>query len=93
MDYAFQGHHPPPQLAAMVAHTNSEYDEQQWLADSGANAHITSELDNLHIQQPFQSIDQVAVGNGTRLAIEYTGSTLLHSPNSSFELKNILHCP
>ena len=49
MDYAFQGRHPPPQLAAMVAHTNSEYDEQQWLADSGANAHITSELDNLHI--------------------------------------------
>jgi hypothetical protein len=93
MDYSFQGRHPPPQLAAMVAHTNSEYEDQPWLADSGANAHITSELDNLQIQKPFQSTDMVAVGNGTGLAIEHTGSTLLHSPNSSFKLTNILHCP
>jgi hypothetical protein len=54
MDYAFQGRNPPTQLAAMVAHTNSAYEEQQWLADSGANAHITNQLENLQIQQPFQ---------------------------------------
>jgi hypothetical protein len=28
MDYAFQGRNPPTQLAAMVAHTNSVYEEQ-----------------------------------------------------------------
>lgn len=53
MDYAFQGRNPPTQLAAMVAHTNAAYEDQQWLADSGANAQITSELENLQIQQPF----------------------------------------
>jgi hypothetical protein len=53
MDYAFQGSNPPPQLAAMVAHTNAAYEEQNWLADSGANTHITHDLENLQIQQPF----------------------------------------
>jgi hypothetical protein len=27
MDYAFQGKNPPPQLATMVAHTNTAYEE------------------------------------------------------------------
>jgi TRAP-type mannitol/chloroaromatic compound transport system substrate-binding protein len=47
MDYAFQGRNPPTQLAAMVAHMNSAYEEQQWLADSGANAYITNQIENL----------------------------------------------
>ena len=51
MDYAFQGHNPSTQLAAMVAHSNSGYEEQNWLADSGANAQITNQLENLQFQQ------------------------------------------
>ena len=47
MDYAFQGRNPPTQLAAMIAHTNSTYEEQQWLADSGANAHISNQFECL----------------------------------------------
>jgi hypothetical protein len=94
MDYTYQGHHPPPQLAAMVAQTNSTCEEQSWFADSGANAHITSELENLTIQpQPFQGPELVAVGNGAGLNIEHTGSTIIHSSNIPFHLKNILHCP
>jgi hypothetical protein len=38
----------------MVAQANSNYEEQQWIANSGANAHITNQLENLQIQQPFQ---------------------------------------
>jgi hypothetical protein len=45
MDYAYQGRHPPAQLATMIAQSNfSHKDEQHWFADSGANAHITSAL-------------------------------------------------
>lgn len=33
------------------------------------------------------------MGNGTGLAIEITGSSLLYTPHSSFKLTNILHCP
>jgi hypothetical protein len=65
----------------MVAHSNSTYDEQQWLADSSTNAHITNQLENLQIHQPFQQKEEVAVGNGTRLQIENTGQPffiLLH---------------
>jgi hypothetical protein len=50
MDFAFQGRRPPPQLHALVAHTKIAYDDQEWYADRVANAHITHDLDNLHIQ-------------------------------------------
>ena len=96
MDYAFQGRHPPPQLAAMVAQSNAQVDDQQWFADSEANAHITNKLENLKNFQPFQNDDTVAVGNGVGLIIKNTGSSLLHSSSNSvskFQLKNVLHCP
>jgi hypothetical protein len=94
MDYSYQGKHPPPQLAAMAAQTNATFEDQPWFADSGANTHITNDLENLSIQQPFQSDDTVAVGNGTGLTIENTGSsTLQSSSNSTFHLNKVLHCP
>jgi len=93
MDYSFQGRRPPPQLQAMVAQSNSAYQDQEWYADSAANAHITHELENLHVQKPFQSNDTVGVGNGTTLAIANSGSAILHSPNTTFNLHNVLHCP
>lgn len=40
----------------MVAHTNEAFEGQQWIVDNGANAHITNELANLHIQQPLRTI-------------------------------------
>jgi hypothetical protein len=78
----------------MVAQTNATLDDQ-WFADSGANAYITNELENLSVQQPFQNDDTVAVGNGAGLTIEHIGSSTLNSPLSlnSFHLKNVLHCP
>jgi hypothetical protein len=97
MDYSYQGRHPPTQLAAMVAQTNNTVEEQEWVANSGANTHVTNELNNLNIQQPFQGRDSIAVGNGARLAIENTGSSSLIPSNSKFQtdfrLNDILHCP
>jgi hypothetical protein len=75
------------------AHINSELENQQWLADSGANDHITNDLENLSLQQPFKGNDSVAVDNGAGLEIENTGSTILNSKNYHFHLKNVLHCP
>lgn len=54
MDYSYQGRHPPSQLAAMVAQTNAEFENQDY-ANSGANAHITA-------PQPFEGNDGVGVG-------------------------------
>jgi histidinol-phosphate/aromatic aminotransferase/cobyric acid decarboxylase-like protein len=79
MDYAFQGRRPPPQLHAMAAHTTA-YEDQEWYADSAANAHITHDLNNLQVQQPFPSTENIAVGNGSTLVIANSGSTTLTSP-------------
>jgi hypothetical protein len=75
MDHAFQGRHPPSQLYAMAAHTTNLYVDQEWYSDSAANAHITHDLNNLHVQQPFQNHEAISVGNGLTLAIANTGST------------------
>jgi hypothetical protein len=57
MDFSYQGRHPPSQLAAMAAHTQGPTEtEQPWYLDSGANHHITSELENLTLQQPYQGM-------------------------------------
>jgi hypothetical protein len=93
MDYSFQGRHPPHHLVEMVAQSNNVYEDPQWFADSGANAHITQDLENLNIQQPLQNNETVAVGNGAALAIANSGSTTLYYPNASFQLYNVLHCP
>jgi hypothetical protein len=47
MDYSYQGRHPPSQLAAMVAQTNAEFENQDWFADIGASAHITPQAENI----------------------------------------------
>ena len=94
MDYAYQGRHPPSQLNAIVAQSNIyQEDEQPWFTDSGANAHITSELQNLSIQQPFQGDETVAVGNGNGLQIQNTGSSTFQTPFSNIVLKNIYIAP
>ncbi|KAJ0045806.1 hypothetical protein Pint_06093 [Pistacia integerrima] len=86
---------PPAQLAAMVAHTHIVQEpEQPWYLDSGANNHITSELENLTLnQQPYHGNDTVTVGNGGGLTITTTGSSFLSNSNTRFFLSDILHCP
>jgi hypothetical protein len=70
---------------------------QQPELPSLANTHVTNELANLNIQQPFQGQDSVVVGNGAGLAIENIGSSSFIPSNSQFQIdflfKNILHCP
>jgi hypothetical protein len=50
MDHAFQGHHPPAQLSAMIATSNQAAENGPWYADSAANQHITANLENLSLQ-------------------------------------------
>ncbi|KAG6666799.1 hypothetical protein CIPAW_01G057300 [Carya illinoinensis] len=92
-DYNHQGRHLPQQLAAMVAHSNSLHEDNTWLIDSGANQHVTGDLSNLHVVEPFNRGDKVAVGNGNGLHISHTGKFTLHAPGSTLQLKSLLHCP
>jgi hypothetical protein len=92
MDFAYQGRHPPSQLAAMVAKTSSNGD-QTWLADSAANNHITDDMNNLQISAPYQGGDEVAVGNGSGLSISHIGSFVISQSSSQINLKSVLYCP
>jgi hypothetical protein len=94
MDFAYQGRHPPSQLAAMAAHTHvADEEEQPWYLDSGVNHHVTADLKNLTKKQPYQGNERVIVGNGNGLQISNTGSSFLVTPYTKLSLKNILHCP
>jgi hypothetical protein len=97
MDYYYQGRHPPTQFAVMVAYTNTTIDEQEWLANSGANTPVTNELNNLTLQQSFQGRDSIVISNGAGLTIENIGSSIFQPSQpylkSNFHFNDILHCP
>jgi hypothetical protein len=96
MDYTYQGRHPPTKLASMVAQMNADFETKEWLADSGANAHITGDPANINEPQPFEGADTVGIGNGTGLNIKSIGSSHVQSTlsnKSQFLLKDVLHCP
>lgn len=64
IDYAYQGRHPPAQFAAMVAHTNSKHEIETWFDDSRVIQHITTNLEQLTLAQPYTGREDVAVSNG-----------------------------
>lgn len=67
--------------------------EQPRCLDSGANHHVTSKLEKLTLQQPYQGIDRVTVGKGDGLQIANTCSSLITTPYSQFFLPKVLRCP
>ena len=86
MNFSYQGRHPPAQLAAMAARSHANVD-QTWYVDSGANNHITSDLSNLEVSEPYQGDNDVTVGNGTGLYISHTGfSTFQTTSNSNYPI-------
>jgi len=67
------------ELAAMTAQTNEEFANHSWLADLGANTHVTPDSSLLTDAQPFNGHDTVGVRNSAGLHITQTGSSLVHS--------------
>jgi hypothetical protein len=77
---------PVPVPSHSALSSNAALEDQQWCANSGANAHITADLENLHLQTPFNGPDKVAVGNGSGLQIQNTGSSGLCAATNKFNL-------
>lgn len=48
---------------------------QPWLLDTGASHHITTDLANLSLHQPYTGNDDVMIGDGTGHQITHTGPT------------------
>lgn len=77
----------------MVAYSNSFHTDNTWYVDIGANQHVASNSGNLHLTEPYQGNDKVAVANSNGLQIKHTGKLTLHIPKSTLYLKHVLHCP
>ncbi|KAM2234356.1 hypothetical protein EV2_013133 [Malus domestica] len=96
MNAAYEGRIPTKQLTAMVTapvpfnHQNNG----QWLLDTGANAHVTPDIQNLVNPKEYNGNQNVGgVGNDTGLSISHIGSNHLQTQSCSFKLPNILRCP
>lgn len=64
-----------------------------WILDSGASHHVTSDLNNLSNFVPYEGFNELHIGNGTGMKILNIGSLSISIANTTIHLKNILHVP
>ena len=62
-----------------------------WLLDSGATRHLTTDLNNLALHQPYTGGEEVTIADGTGLPITHTGYALLPTPHRSLKLRDVLY--
>ncbi|KAJ0039048.1 hypothetical protein Pint_22927 [Pistacia integerrima] len=79
-----------PQANYTASETNNN---TNWIMDSGASHHITSDLQNMAIHSDYVGNDGIIIGDGSGILITHTGSTTLSSCNSTFQLNNVLCAP
>ncbi|GAB2296184.1 hypothetical protein Dimus_038408 [Dionaea muscipula] len=81
---------PIPPRAHVSTAGNKASANQTWILDSSASHHVTSDLDNLSLHQPYEGPDDIVIGDGTGLPITHTGLTSLFSPTHTFKLSDVL---
>ena len=87
-----RGPRPPPRVNT-ATHYSSPHSESDWVVDSGASHHVTTDLANLSLHQPYTDSDNVVIGDGTCLPIKNTGSMRLSTNHNPVLLTNVLHVP
>ena len=90
---------PPPNRglkAVYLANIDAPADTI-WYLDSDATHHLTNDMSNMHMAEPFAGTSKLIIGNGVGLCITHTGCAALRMQSSvnNFELKlnNILFMP
>uniref|UniRef100_A0A0D3A0M8 Retrovirus-related Pol polyprotein from transposon TNT 1-94-like beta-barrel domain-containing protein n=1 Tax=Brassica oleracea var. oleracea TaxID=109376 RepID=A0A0D3A0M8_BRAOL len=79
---------PRAHLASAAA-----YNASNWLLDSGATHHLTTDLNTLALHQPYNGGEEVMTADGTGMPITHTGSALLPTPHRSLTLNDVLYVP
>lgn len=77
--YRFNQSFTPVASSAFVANSIPAA-SASWFPDSGAFFHVTSDAKNLQQLTPFESPDQIYMGNGQGLHIQSSGSSVFTSP-------------
>jgi hypothetical protein len=68
--------------------------EDTWYPDTGANHHITNELQHLNLShEDYTCQDQIHVGDGTGLPISHIGYASLTLSHRRFILNQLLRVP
>ncbi|XP_019087286.1 PREDICTED: uncharacterized protein LOC104727565 [Camelina sativa] len=73
--------------------TAPPYNAGNWIMDSGATHHLTSDLNNLALHQPYTGGEEVTTADGSGMPISHTGSALLPTPTRPLTLSDVLYVP
>ena len=98
-DPSYQGRPATPQAYAANPtpyqnHTpTSASTSTEWILDSGATNHVTTDLNNLSTFFNYDGNDMLQIGNGAGLPILHIGSSKLSFSTHSISLTKILHVP
>ena len=91
-NFSYQGRPPSINLSAMAA-TFPPSPEPFWVADTGATAHMTSDLSHLQEATSYSGPDAITTAGGSGLSISSIGSSVLPIPQCSLQLHQVLHVP
>ncbi|XP_010428922.1 PREDICTED: uncharacterized protein LOC104713484 isoform X2 [Camelina sativa] len=58
--------------------TTQQYNPGNWLLDTGATHHLTSDLNNLALHQPYTGGEEVTTADGSGMPISHTGEGSQH---------------
>jgi gag-polypeptide of LTR copia-type len=85
---------PRPQMnfynSYVSSNSSQEPDASNWILDSGANNHVTNDLNSLNSFFLYKGADKLQIGNGLGLEISHIGSQQFHVANYTIKLKNVL---
>lgn len=88
-DLSYNGTTPQQQaLISTTAHSTND-----WVLDSGATSHITTDLNNLTTASTYTGEQQVTFGNGQQSTISHIVHGLLPTPHSKLHLNNLMYIP
>jgi histone deacetylase 1/2 len=84
----------PEQPQVNAATTEGSYGgDPHWYIDTGANEHVTGELEKLAIRDRYHGNEQVHTASGQGMEIEHIGHTSINTSDRPIHLNNILHVP
>ncbi|XP_048443298.1 uncharacterized protein LOC125478769 [Pyrus x bretschneideri] len=83
-----------PAVQGMNVQSSPSYSNAaNWIVDTGASHHMTSDLASLHQVSSFEGSEKIKIGNGQGLPIQNTGSASIKTHSHSIIMKNVLHVP